>query len=123
MRMFVSALSNKDYLMPELLVWNVCLYAFDNKLYHKFKYKRTSSYILVSNDYLSEDLDNKELNHDAINSLLNPEKNTTISLSIPLNKWIDDLINYNPSIIHEGNLWMPSSKKSVQKYLDLTPLI
>lgn len=123
MRMFVSALSDKDYLMPELLVWNVCLYAFDNELYHKFKYKRTSSYILVPNDYLSEDLDNKELNHDAINSLLNPEKNTTISLSIPLNKWIDDLINYNPSIIHEGNLWMPSSKKSVQKYLDLTPLI
>lgn len=129
MRMFVSALSAEhDILLPELLTWNVCLYSFDNELYHKFTQTKSSNYILETGNYITGDtpLLKKNIDFKSLNKLLKPQENPNISLSYPLNEWIDNYLlkpHNSPSTLNNSIVYVPFGEESVQKYLEITPLL
>lgn len=125
MRMFVSALSvEKDILLPELLVWNVCLYAFDKNLYHRFQQEKLVKNILAKKEssILSA---NQNVNFSMLDGLLNPEQNSNLSLSYPLPIWIEALLDPNKKLSPDGRSmpYDPIMTNSAQKYLMLTPFL
>lgn len=124
-RMFVSALSvEEDILLPELLVWNVCLYAFDKELYHRFQREKLVKNILSKSEtsILST---NKDINFSSLEKLLKPEQDSSIPLSYPLPIWIEALLDPKKKLSPESSArpYDPIMMNSVQKYLILTPLL
>ena len=124
-RMFVSALSvEQDVLLPELLVWNVCLYAFDKELYHRFQREKLVKNILSKKDssILSA---HENINFSSLDELLKPEQDSSIPLSYPLPIWIEALLDPKKKLSNEGRSmpYNPIRTNSVEKYLTLTPLL
>lgn len=124
-RMFVSALSvEQDVLLPELLVWNVCLYAFDKELYHRFQREKLVKNILSKKDssILSA---HENINFSSLDELLKPEQDSSIPLSYPLPIWIEALLDPKKKLSSEGRSmpYNPIRTNSVEKYLTLTPLL
>lgn len=125
MRMFVSALSvEQDVLLPELLVWNVCLYAFDKELYHRFQREKLVKNILSKKEssILSS---NEDIDFSSLEELLKPEQNPNIPLSYPLPTWIEALLDPKKKLSPEGQSmpYDPIMTNSAQKYLILTPFL
>lgn len=125
MRMFISALSvEQDILLPELLVWNVCLYAFDKELYHGFQREKLVKNILSKKEssILSS---NEDINFSSLEDLLKPEQNPNIPLSYPLPIWIEALLDPKKKLSPNGQSmpYDPIMTNSAQKYLMLTPFL
>lgn len=123
--MFVSALSvEQDVLLPELLVWNVCLYAFDKELYHRFQREKLVKNILSKKEssILSS---NEDIDFSSLEELLKPEQNPNIPLSYPLPTWIEALLDPKKKLSPEGQSmpYDPIMTNSAQKYLMLTPFL
>ena len=124
MRMFLSVLTvDTDILLPELLSWNVCLYAFDRNLYHKFQNNKLSQTIL-STKAPSDLFTNNKPNFSSLDELLRPREYPHSSLSYSLPVWIDALLDPRKRLgTDQPAPFDPSVINAAQKYLMLTPFL
>ena len=125
MKVLISSLSvDNDILLPELLIWNVCLYTFNRKLYNEFKIIKSAQHI-ISGIENSPSFQNKNLDFSSIKDLLKSARNHNPTLSHSLTTWIDALLDYNKKLNEDNsfNSFDSQSRNSAQKYLELTPLL
>lgn len=125
MKVLLSSLSvENDILLPELLIWNVCLYTFDRKLFHQFQLTKCSQNILSDTEY-SPSFRDKSLDFSQLDNLLKTERNYNTTLSYPLTTWIDALLDDTKKLRKDEsfNPFDSRTRDSAKKYLELTPLL